>query len=89
MIHVSFAVLTPQLTLINAGVRGLVGPRSRCFPHLSLPAIGRGAEHCGTVALMAPQRKMGEVSSTFTPAALLSADSVLIREHNTVCAPPL
>lgn len=84
MSHVSLAVLTPLLTLINAGVRGLVGPGSRCFPHST--AIGCGAQHCSTVALMAPQRKMGEVSSTFTQAALLSADSVLIREHNTLCA---
>lgn len=89
MIHVSFTVLTLRLTLINAGVRGLVAPRRRCFPHLLLFTIGRGMEHCGTVALMARERKIEEVSSTFTSAALLNADSVLIREHNMVCTLPL
>lgn len=38
---------------------------------------------------MAWERKMEEVSSTFTSAALLNAASVLIREHNAVCTLPL
>lgn len=54
------------------------------IPHLLLCTIGCSVAALQHGGLDGTGRKMDEVSSTFTSAALLHADFVLIQEYHTV-----